>query len=52
MHIVKSTKMKFESILRVQRMESKIAGHVYEKIEFKPIGEISNEEIVMRLGFE
>lgn len=29
--------------------ENKIAGHVYEKIGFKPTGEISNGEIVMRL---
>ncbi len=32
--------------------ENKIAGHVYEKVGFKPTGEISNGEIVMRLDFE
>lgn len=31
--------------------ENKIAGHVYEKVGFKPTGEISNGEIVMRLDF-
>lgn len=31
--------------------ENKIAGHVYEKAGFKPTGEISNGEIVMRLDF-
>ena len=31
--------------------ENKIAGHVYEKVGFKPTGEVSNGEIVMRLDF-
>ena len=31
--------------------ENTIAGHVYEKVGFKPTGEISNGEIVMRLDF-
>lgn len=31
--------------------ENKIAGHVYEKVGFRPTGEISNGEIVMRLEF-
>lgn len=31
--------------------ENKTAGHVYEKIGFRPTGEISNGEIVMRLDF-
>ena len=31
--------------------ENTIAGHVYEKVGFKPTGEISNGEIVMRLNF-
>lgn len=32
-------------------LENKIAGHVYEKVGFKPTGEISNGEVVMRLDF-
>lgn len=32
-------------------LENTIAGHVYEKVGFKPTGEISNGEIVMRLNF-
>ena len=32
--------------------KNKIAEHVYEKIGFKPTGEISNGEVVMRLDFK
>ena len=32
--------------------ENTIAGHVYEKVGFKPIGEMGNGEIVMRLDFQ
>lgn len=31
--------------------ENKIAGHIYEKVGFRPTGEMSNGEIVMRLDF-
>lgn len=32
--------------------ENKIAGHVYEKVGFKPTGERNNGEIVMRIDFK
>lgn len=31
--------------------ENKIAKHVYEKLGFKPTGEINNDEIILKLSF-
>lgn len=42
---------KYDYIIIDYVPENKIAGHVYEKIGFKPTGEISNGEIVMRPDF-
>jgi len=32
--------------------ENNVAGHVYEKVGFRPTGELSNGEIVMRFDFK
>ncbi len=43
------TEENFDTIIRMKRPENKIAEHVYTKIGFKPTGEISNDEIVLRM---
>ena len=43
---------KYDYLLIDYVPENAIAKHVYEKVGFKPTGEISNGEIVMKLVFE
>ena len=40
---------KYDSMILDYVPGNDIAGHVYEKLGFKPTGEISNDEVVMKL---
>ena len=42
---------KYEYMIIDHHPENKIAAHVYGKLGFRPTGEISNGEIVLRLDF-
>lgn len=42
---------KYDFLIIEYVSKNKIAGHVYEKVGFKPTGEMSNDEIIMRLDF-
>lgn len=42
---------KYDYMIIDHAPENKIAKHVYEKLGFRPTGEISNGEVVLRINF-